>query len=166
MSEEIELSYFQKRCQAIGLNPDTHKLCVPEFAAMPDSKILELPLMCEDKNTGDIIIPLYDLKGEPCYFAPKPSNTGSIADVRKKYIEIRRYKPGNERKLIDKDGKERIAKYDNPKGAKSLPWISPNIIESVRTGKEIDTIVITEGYIKSISGYLNGLHIFGVGGIQ
>ncbi len=165
MSEQNELSYFQIRCNTIGLTPENNKLLVPEYAAQKDSKLIELPLMCEDEKTGDIIIPLYDLKGEPCYFSNKPTNTGSISDVRKKYIEVRRYKPGNERKIIKGD-KETEIKYDNPKGAKTLPWISPNIITAVRTGSEIDTIIITEGYIKSISGFLNGLHIFGLAGIQ
>ncbi len=165
MSEQKELSYFQIRCNAIGLTKENNKLLIPQYAAQKDSPVIEMPLLCEDEKTGDILIPLYDLRGDQCYFANKPTNAGSVADVRKKYVEIRRYKPGNER-IITTKGKETTIKYDNPKGAKSLPWIAPNIIEAVRTGKEIDTIVITEGYIKSLSGYLNGLYIFGLAGIQ
>ena len=156
-----EKSYFQIRCEAIGLTAANNKLCVPEYAALKNSKIIEYPLLCEDEVTGDIIIPLYDLKGEPCNYYK--DNAGKLPNGKEKPIEVIRYKPGNERIIIDK-GKERKLKYDIKKGVKSLPWISPNIIEAYRNKKSIDTIIITEGQIKAISGYLKGLYIFGITG--
>jgi hypothetical protein len=161
MSEKAELSYFQKRCAAIGLTADNNKLVVPEYAALKDSKILEYPLLCEDEKTGDIIIPLYDIKGEPCNFYK--DNSGKLYNGKTKPLEIRRYAPGNERIIFDK-GKEKKIKYETPKGAKALPWISPNIIEAYRNKQNIDTIVITEGQIKALCGYLKGLYIFGING--
>jgi len=139
-----EKSYFQIRCEAIGLTAANNKLCVPEYAALKNSKIITYPLLCEDEVTGDIIIPIYDLKGEPCNYYK--DNAGKLANGRQKAIEVIRYKPGNERIVIEK-GKERKLKYDIKKGVKSLPWISPNIIEAYRNKKNIDTIVITEGQI-------------------
>jgi len=156
-----EKSYFQIRCEAIGLTAANNKLCVPEYAALKNSKIIEYPLLCEDEVTGDIIIPLYDLRGEPCNYYK--DNAGKLPNGRQKAIEVIRYKPGNERIIFDK-GKEKKLKYDIKKGVKSLPWISPNIIEAYRNKKSIDTIIITEGQIKAISGYLKGLYIFGITG--
>jgi hypothetical protein len=49
-----------------------------------------------------------------------------------------------------------------PKGMTPPPFISPNIISS----DSIDTIYITEGYIKSIKLYVDGLHAIGLNGIQ
>lgn len=116
--------------------------------------------MEEDPKNGNILIPVYDLDGKPVNYYK--DNPGKLQNGREKVFFITRYKPGNERKTAD--GKE--IKYDTPKGAKTLPWISPNIIEAYRTKTSIDTIVITEGYIKGISGWLNGLHIFALSGIQ
>jgi hypothetical protein len=160
MEENKELSYFEQRCQAIGLTPERNKLCVKEHKALPDSKVLEYPLLTEDKKTGDILIPVYDLDGHPTKYLK--DNPGRLNNQKEKFFEIRRYKPGNERK--NSDGEP--IKYDTPKGAKTLPWISPNIIQAVADRSHIDTIVITEGYIKGICGWLNGLHIFALSGIQ
>lgn len=161
VKENKEKSYFQIRCEAIGLTAANNKLCVPEYATLKNSKIIQYPLLCEDEETGDIIIPLYDLKGEPCNYYK--DNAGKLSNGRQKAIEVIRYKPGNERIIFDK-GKEKKLKYDIKKGVKSLPWIAPNIIEAYRNKKNIDTIIITEGQIKAISGYLKGLYIFGITG--
>lgn len=165
MSEELEISYYQKRCNAIGLTSERNILRIPESPGNPNNKnTIDQPLLAEDPKTGDILIPLYDLNGKPCVFNKygTANKTGTTTASRTTYIEVRRYKPGNERKTKD----DRLIKYDNPKGAKTLPWISPNIIEAYRTKTEVNTLIITEGYIKAISGYLNGLYIFGLAGIQ
>lgn len=159
MSTE-ELSYYQTRCKAIGLTEENNVLSVPEHPAMPNSPVIKYGLLEEDPKTGDILIPLYDIEGKPANFYK--DNPGKLQNGKEKQIVVRRYKPGNERKTKD----DKLIKYENPKGAKTLPWIAPNIIEAYRTGTEIETIIITEGYIKAISGYLNGLYIFGLSGIQ
>ena len=158
-AETPQPSYYQQRCDAIGLTAEKNKLCTPEHRAIPDSKIIEYPLFCEDAKTGDCIIPVYGLNGHPVNYYQ--DNPGKLMNGKTKPFEVRRYKPGNEPK--DKD--QKIIKYHTPKGAKTLPWISPNIIEAYNAGLELDTIVITEGYIKGISGFLNGLHIFALSGI-
>lgn len=157
-----EISYFEQRCAAIGLTPEKNVFEVPDREVQNEfTKMLKNPVLCEDKKTGDILIPLYNLKGEPCtYYWDNP---GKLQNGKQKYLDIRRYKPGNERTRIDK-GKEKKIKYDIPKGVKSLPWISPNIIEAYRKKTPIDTIVITEGQIKAVAGWLQGLHIFGITG--
>lgn len=155
-----EKSYFTQRSEAIGLTPERNALKIKEHKAMPNSKVLEYPLMLEDPKTGDILIPLYDLDGNPVSYLK--DNPGKLDNRKPKFFEIRRYKPGNERQTSD--GK--FIKYDTPKGAKTLPWISPNIIYDHMSGTPIDTIVITEGYIKGMSGWLNGLHVFALSGIQ
>lgn len=159
-NEKIELSYYQQRCDAIGLTTEKNKLCTREYKAVSDSKIIEYPLLCEDAKTGNVIIPIYNLEGHPANYYE--DNAGKLQNGKTKNFEITRYAPGNEPK--DKHGK--LIKYKTPFGAKTLPWISPNIIDAYNTNTDIDTVIITEGYIKGISGWLNGLHIFALSGIQ
>jgi hypothetical protein len=157
-----EISYFNQRCEEIGFRPADHILRVPMHQHMPNlAYVAEYPILVEDTKTGDILIPLYDIKGEPLNYYK--DNSGKLQNGRSKPLEIRRYKPGNERTVTDK-GKEKKIKYDTPKGAKALPWISPNIIEAYRKKEQIDTIIITEGQIKAIAGWLKGLYIFGING--
>lgn len=157
-----EISYFEQRCAAIGLTAERNQFSVPEYAAANVGKHFVYPVMAEDQKTGDILIPLYDITGNPAVYYK--DNPGKLQNGKPKALEIRRYKPGNERTVTDK-GKEKQIKYDTPKGAKALPWISPNIIEAYRSKQQIDTIVITEGQIKAIAGWLQGLYIFGINGI-
>lgn len=163
----VQKSYFEERCLSLGLTPENNKLSVVRHAAMKDSPVDEFPLLAEDKKTGDILIPLYDIKGAPCTYYK--DNSGKLQSGKEKFIEVRRYHPDAYNRMCEiaeKEGKNKPGKYQNPKGAKTLPWISPNIIEANKAGTAIDTIIITEGYIKAISGYLNGLYIFGLSGIQ
>lgn len=167
LNQAPQKSYYQTRCDAIGLTQEKNKLLVKESKALPDSKILEYPIMTEDKNTGDVIIHVYDIDGQPATYFKE--NGGQIYSGREKFIEVRRYHPYRYEKMCEaaqKDGKPKPGKYHTPKGAKTMPWISPNIIEAFNQGTDIDTIIITEGYIKAISGWLNGLYIFGLSGIQ
>jgi len=170
--QSTELSYYQQRCAAIGLTPELNKLIVKKSPGIPNSKeVWEFPLLCEDdkqpEGTRDILIPLYDIKGEPAtYYRDNP---GKLQNGKSKLFEVRRYHPDTYQKMCDaaeKEGKAKPGKYMTPKGAKTLPWISPNIIEAFFKKEAITTIVITEGYIKGISGYLNGLYIFALSGIQ
>lgn len=154
--------YFLERCAEIGLTPELNILKTPEFAAVENSAIFEFPIMAPDEN-GNIIIPIYTLQGLPAVYYK--DNTGKLQSGKEKPLEIIRFKPGNEKILTDKKtGKEKTLKYQTPAGAKALPWISPNIIQAYRTKTPIDTIVITEGQIKAMAGWVNGLHIFGLNG--
>jgi hypothetical protein len=160
-------NYYEKRCKAIGLTEERNKLLVKEYKALPDSKVLEFPLLSEDKETGNIVIPLYRLDGsQATYYKDNP---GKLANGKTKALEIVRFHPdiqAEREKKAEERGDKKPGKYYIPKGAKAFPWISPNLIEAYEQKREVDTIVITEGYIKAISGYLNGLHIFGLSGIQ
>lgn len=160
-------SYFQLRCNAIGLTPEKNKLCTPEHPALPNTKIIEYPLLCEDAKTGDVIVPIYGIDGHPANYYQ--DNSGKLQSGKTKPFEVRRIHPDRYKTLCEeaiKNNAKEPGKYHTPKGAKTYPWIAPNIIDAYRKKQHIDTIVITEGYIKSICGYLNGLYMFGLSGIQ
>ena len=148
------------------MTSELNRLMVKEYPAIPDSKILAYPLLEEDPKTGDLIIPLYDLNGQPCRYYR--DNVGKTINGHERNLEIRRYHPDNYQRLCekaDRDEKDHPGKYQMPKGAKTLPWIAPSIIKAVAEKTPIDTIYIIEGYIKAIAGWINGLDIFGISGI-
>lgn len=153
-----ETSYYQQRCNAIGLTAEKNMLCTKEHKALENSNVIQYPLLCEDEQQN-IVIPIYGLDGHPVNYYK--DNSGKLQSGKTKPFEVIRYKPGNE--PLDKDNKP--VKYKTPKGAKSLPWIAPNIIDAYQNKQQINTLVITEGYIKGISGWLNGLHVFALSGI-
>ena len=68
--------------------------------------------------------------------------------------EYIRYSPFNENKLGRKS--------NVPKGQTPPPFLSPNILEA----EEINTLNITEGYIKAIQLYTSGLYSIGFSGIS
>lgn len=164
------LSYFQQRCAAIGLTPERNQFTIPEFPAIPDSKLITWPLMVEeDKQEAGIIIPVYDLNGHPCVYDRNKDTPGKTLNAKAKPFEIIRYHPEVYRRMCEraeKEGRPEPGKYNVPKGAKSVPWIAPSIIEAYRKKQKLHTIVLTEGYIKAICGWLNGLHIFGLSSIS
>lgn len=57
-------------------------------------------------------------------------------------------------------------KYHTPKGAESYPFIPPQIVEKVRLGLGIETLVITEGEFKAFAACRNGLDCIGIAGIH
>lgn len=148
--------YYQARCAEIGLTEEQNKLLTKEHKALENSNVIEYALLDYDKKTGDLLIPVYALDGHPVNYYK--DNSGKLQNGKTKELIIRRFAPQN---LTDDK-----PKYLTPKGATTYPWISPNIIYDYQAKKEIHTIVITEGAIKGIAGYLNGMHIFAMSGIQ
>jgi hypothetical protein len=167
MSQTNVTDYYKKRCAEIGLTEETNKLLVKEFAAIADSRVIEYSLLEYDKQTGDVMIPIYGLDGHPVNFYK--DNSGKLQNGKAKPLIIRRFTPERYSSLCDeakKAGKKAPGKYMTPQGAVTYPWISPNIIQDRLNKKEIHTIIITEGMLKGMAGYLNGLHIFALSGIQ
>lgn len=158
-------TYFQSRCQSIGLSPEKNVLFVQD-PADPEKQIA-LPLMREEPKNKGILVPVYNLKGQPQRYTQ--INSVKADSKTGKPIEILRHHPDTYTKMCeqaDADGKKHPGKYYMPKGAKAYPWISPNIIEAAKTGKSIDTIILTEGYIKAIAAYVHGFFIFGLSSIS
>jgi len=157
-------TYFTERCQAINFDASTHVLRTKKHAAVPDSEILIFPIMEETAN-GSIAISLYDLQGMPVYFDAANDQHKNKLRAKMKPFEIVRHHPDVYKKMCldaEKLAQKEPGKYNIPKGAKSMPWIAPNIITAYAKKEKIHTIILTEGYIKAISGWIQGLYIFGL----
>jgi len=158
------LSYFEKRRQEIGLTDELNsiRLFNPDADAATQSEYFYESLMREDRN-GNIFIPLYDLYGKALNYIKYGDGKTSSLNAKERALGITRLKD-----TILRDGE--IIKYllpssKNSEGVKTRPWISPNLVEAVAKKQTVKTIIITEGYIKAIAGYVAGLHIFGLGSI-
>jgi galactitol-specific phosphotransferase system IIB component len=145
--------------QEIGLTDKLNKIELrdPE-AEFPRKAVDECELTHEDPD-GNIKILVYTL--DATLLTIEKKGKGKMSQINAQWVPyyVTRYKEPK----VKEDGS--VQKYHIPPGVGTAPWISPNIVKAFKEKKQIDTIVITEGYIKAISGWLNGLHIFGLSSI-
>ncbi|MFK5856575.1 MAG: DUF3854 domain-containing protein [Bacteroidota bacterium] len=63
----------------------------------------------------------------------------------------------------NKDGD--LQKYSPASGSGMRLLFPKNVVKAYKTGKDIDTLFIVEGFKKAMVGYLNGLYIVGMNGL-
>lgn len=70
-------------------------------------------------------------------------------------------------RLTPKQAKKRGHKYQSPKGAGAPPYFTKELIEAYQTGKQIDTLILTEGELKAAyAAMLMGIPSVGFKGIS
>lgn len=141
---KTEKTYLEIRLEELKIDDKTNTIRVLSIDYPPqDCKYFEA-----DKN-GDIRIN---------YFTP----TGAYAeyDHKGKLEKFYRTRHANSENNPKKN------KYSQPFESGISPFITPVIIEKVKTQKEIETLFMVEGEFKAFAGYLAGLDIIGVGGIN
>lgn len=155
MSEKEEaqkdFSYLHERLDPLGWTPALNVVNYPKRIA-GDNQDHAYPLFDVDEH-GDLLINYYQPNGAKATYKRANSN------VSKDY-QVVRYRV----KRVRADGKEE--KYKVPSGTGTIPWLPPNVIEAYNAGKHIETLVMTEGVIKSYAGYVNGVHMIGLPGIH
>ena len=155
-----ERSYFQRRIfDEMGLTPEQNKILL-KFDTGDDYKSgqCDFDIFSEDKD-GNIQILVYSLNGWAIsYVDPNQGKTHDHSSIsRMKTYYVTRLHPDN----IKEDG----GKYRFPKGQGTYPFFPPNIMEIYRDKEEIDTLILTEGYFKAMTGSLYGLYVVGLGSI-
>ena len=155
-----ERSYFQRRIfDEMGLKPEQNKILL-KFDTGDDfrSGQCNFDIFSEDKD-GNIQILVYTLNGWAIsYVDPNQGKTYDHSSITKlKNYYVTRLHPDNV-----KDGG---GKYRFPKGQGTYPFFPPNILEKYRNEEEIDTLILTEGYFKAMTGSLYGLYVVGLGSI-
>jgi hypothetical protein len=159
------LTYAQTRMQQIGLTPELNTVQIwnPE-ADWPARDTYDIELVQEDER--GLRIPVYTLdSGLIQYYKTNPdTKSGSLNAKIRTYYVTRLETP-----ILDAKGKE--VKYLLP-GKKevgedfgTVPWLSPNILQKFDAKERIETLYITEGYLKAICGYVNGFYIVGLSSI-
>jgi len=151
-----ELSFYEAKIKEIGFNPKKHIGKYSQHPDEPHGKLTEHPLYWENKH-GDLCIGFLDLyTGLMITYDDKFSTNSRIKIVP--YYVKRLKNP------IIKDGKE--TKYlPGVKNHGTFLYFHPLIVEAYREGKEIDTLIATEGQNKAFVACEHGLYCIGVPGI-
>lgn len=165
MSEQQtqEKSYFESRIiDELGITPKLNKIkLIGINPAFDTEETKVMPIFFPDKE-DNICIRVWNLRREIPYFLDKKNDNPHSTSNREKQFVIKRLKTPREYTV---NGKTKYAKYDFPKGAGTYPFLTPGIVEKYEKKENIDTLVLTEGFIKSFKGYMHGLDIVGLSSI-
>lgn len=145
-------TYASKRMREIGYNKETETAL---FDAFPDESAgnkLDHPLFWADDH-GNLCIGILDIHGELV-----PIDTKAQTKSRVHYVPLH--------VIRFADPKAAGAKYlPFRKGIGVWPYLPKPLIEKYKARQPIDTLIITEGYIKAYVGSKHGLDIIGLPGI-
>lgn len=103
---------------------------------------------------GDIEILLYSLKRKPFIYAKDPDSVNSTKS-REKYAVLTRYAPHREERIGNKYS------FDTSKTGNHLMW-HPFLLDLYDKQEEVETLVLTEGYIKAFSAAQKGIVCVGL----
>lgn len=144
--------FFKSTLRSIGLTNDQNKVFVKWLNKASQSE--EVPLLTEDSN-GNIEFLVYDINSFVVTY--EKQDKGQRRDVPYKVVRLKE-------PVLDAKGK--MMKYYIPKGVGTRPFFPPNLIEKFQSQTKINTLFLTEGYKKAISGWVNGLDIVGLTSIS
>jgi len=158
-----EPSYFNTRMvDELGMLPAHNTIELIANDPTFDTERREaMPIFYPD-NDDNICIRVYNVKREIIYYLDKRSDNPTSTSNRWKPFVLKRLKTPVE---YTEGGHVKFHKYHIPKGAATVPFITPAIIEKYEKGTTIDTLVLTEGYIKAFKAYMHGLDIIGLSSI-
>lgn len=135
------LTYCEARLKELGITDETNSLKI----IYGDSSPGQFRFFSQGKD-DNIQINYLDLNGNVVLY----DCNGKL----KQFTRIRIKNPVNG------------SKYLQPFKSGVYPFITPRIIEKFKRRTEIETLFIVEGEFKAFSGFLFGLDIIGIGGIQ
>ena len=156
-----ERSYFQRRVfDEMGLTPEQNKVLLKRESDGDEFRTARghMDIFSEDKD-GNIQILVYTLNGWAITY-PDP-NQGKTYD----HSSITRLKNYYVTRLHPDNIKEGGGKYRFPKGQPTYPFFPPSLLEKFEKKEQIDTLILTEGYFKAMTGSLYGLDVVGLGSI-
>lgn len=166
LSPQPELSYFDQRIKKeLGITDEQNRIKLKFYEAESNTtKEVEYQIFSEDED-GNIRITPFTLNRELIqYDSQKATPTiRNIENSRSKIFYITRQK--DPQSYTDKNGDVQIAKYLFPKGADTQPFLTPGLCDKWARKEKIETLVLTEGYLKAFKGYLCGLDIVGLSSI-
>ena len=162
MSTETKLpSYFEQRIYGeLGITPEQNAVrllwpAIHGLTSWHDNKLFD-----EDEN-GNIKIIVFDIDKKVITYKPNPNEQEYYN--RYKAFYITRLKTPET--FTDKEGKEQTRKYILPKGAGTYPYFPYSLCDKYAKGEKINSLVLTEGYLKAAKGALCGLDIVGFSSI-
>lgn len=145
-------SYFEKRTKAIGFNPEIDRAGLEKIPGETAS-IVDHPTLWPDKK-GNLCIGVITPFGE--LIGTDKSESNSRHNVQPWHIT---------RFAIPVDVNGRKSKYLPSSPGKVYPYIPIELTKKVRNKTKIETLVITEGYLKAFVGAKEGIDIVALPGI-
>lgn len=154
-----ERSYFQRRIfDEMGLTPKQNRIHLSFDTGSWRTGSANYDIFSEDEH-GNIRILVYTLSGSVIqYIDPDEPKTYQHSDFSKMIDYcVTRVAPAN----LKEDGN----KYIFPPKQGVYPFFPPNLVEKYSKKVEIDTLILTEGYIKAMTASIRGFNIVGLGSI-
>jgi len=149
---EPSYPYFEERMKLYGITPAVNKIKLVKYDADSKENLLEeLPVFSGSERGIDILI--YSIDRIQATFKPKDSRwsrSNVITRLEKPFL----------------DAKRKEHKYNIPRGAESLPFFPPALVEKFEKKEKIKTLVATEGYFKAFKASMYGLDILAFSSIS
>ena len=165
--EAKELSYFDQRItQELGVTDEQNRIkLIFEDEESRLTREVENQIFSEDEHGNIRILPFTINRELIQYDSQKATPTiRNIENSRRKVFYVTRLKVPEE--YTTKAGETRFAKYKFPKGADTQPFMTPGLCDKYQRKAKIETLVLTEGYFKAFSGWMNALDIVGLSSIS
>lgn len=122
-------------------------------------KAAPYPLFQSDKHDNIRMFP-YTLDGQLItYSSDKQPKHGAEAGTLEEIYCVTRRNPEFLRENKD------LPKYDFPKGQPHQPFFPPNLFRAYQDKQHIETVVLTEGYMKAMCASTRGMYVVGLGSI-
>lgn len=153
LSARKRSEFLKATMRSIGLSNDMNKVDVKWFNRASQSETV--PLLADDPE-GNVEFLVYDINGFVITYQ-KQTKEG-LREVPYKVLRLK------EPVLNNKDGK--VMKYIIPKGVGTRPFFPPALLSKYNQRTSIDTLFLTEGYKKAITGWINGIDIVGLSSIS
>ena len=144
-------NFFKETLRSIGLTSGLNKVSVKWLNRASQSE--DVPLLSEDEE-GNIDFLVYDINGFVITYEKQNGSRHTLPYKVKRLKDPRL------------DSKGHMMKYVIPKGIGTRPFFPPNLLQKFQAKEKIHTLILTEGYKKAISGWLNGLDIIGLTSIS
>ena len=154
-------SYFHHRIHhQLGITP-AQNLVQLQFPAIHGLKSWRQTNLFEEDPNGNIKITVFDIEKNIITYKPNP-NEKEYYDRQKPYQITRLQTPET---YIDKEGKAQTRKYILPKGAGTYPYFPYQLCEKYANAQKIQTLILTEGYLKAAKGAQCGIDVIGFSSI-
>lgn len=157
-----ENSYFTARIvESLGITPELNKIKLTiDNDGQPH--FIDADIFSPD-DQDNIRILIYTLTRQAVKLPGKDKNPlHSHKDTGLHYI-TRLKEPVTYK---DNEGREHVRKYEIPKGAKTFPFFPPLLINAFENKQTVNTLYLTEGYIKAFKASMHGLHCIGLSSIS
>jgi len=151
-------SYLETRVyDTMGVTPEQNKVDLYTVDRYDSEVKVSMPIFSSDKDDNiDILVYTIDRRLIRYDHPNADPEHNNINNNREQYFKITRLK----------EPKDPDMKYRIPKGVGTYPFWPPMLIDMYESDKEVDTLILTEGYFKAHMASLHGFPVVGLSSIH